>query len=80
MKKIDDAIMVSVGIKSTSKNDNPLVSIESKKEGMKMALMYNETIYDGQNNDWIHMVGQHMEFYSNIEQYISNLKIEQEKL
>lgn len=80
MKTIDDAIMVSVGIKSTGKNSNQLINIGTKKEGMKMALLYNETVYDGQNNDWMYMIGQHMEFYSNIEQYISNLKIEQEKL
>lgn len=80
MKAIDDAIMVSVGIKSTAKNNNQLICIGTKKEGMNMALMYNETIYDNQQNDWMHMIDQHMQFYSNIEQYMFNLKIEQEKL
>lgn len=80
MNTIDKAIMVSVGIKPTNKSEDYVASIETKKEGMDMALMYNETIYDNQENNWMHMIEQHMEFYSNIEQYMSNLKIEQEKL
>lgn len=51
-----------------------------KEEDKDMALLYNETIYDNRKNDWLQIASGHMDFYSNIRQYISNLKLEQEKL
>lgn len=75
----------SIGCEQTGKRpvlviQNDVENIDTKKEGIEVALMYNETIYDNQENNWMHMIERHMEFYSNIEQYMSNLKIEQEKL
>lgn len=78
MKKIDDAIKVSVGINSSTLKNDQIMNAETKKE--EIALVHKETIYENQDNDWLHIMGRQLDFYSNLEQYISNLKIEQEDL
>ncbi len=37
---------------------------------------WQETIFDGQQNDWLAMIRQQLEFYENVEQYLVNVEIE----
>lgn len=48
---------------------------DRESEETVMEYVQKETIFDGKKNDWRQFAGQQMEFYTNAEQYICNLKI-----
>lgn len=73
LKKVDDAVTVSLGMRKTKEVLQISQLIEKGCEGA-MTQTKRETIYDGIKSDWISLAEQQEQFFTNIKQYIINLK------
>lgn len=77
MKKVDTAIAVSMGIKNTAMTDLEEETAHSFEED---ELVKRETALDAENHDWIKFAESQLRFFSNVEQYVINLKCEKKEL
>ena len=77
MKKVDMAIAVSMGIKNSNMTD---VVQKAETSFEKVNLVKRETALDREDHDWVKFAEGQLRFFSNIEQYIINLKYEKNEL
>ena len=78
MRQVDAAIEISLGM---GKKNNGILnekSYDREKEGDIM--VKKSVIFDDQEQDWIKIAEQQLEFFTNIKQYIINLKCDKEQL
>ncbi len=77
MREVEKALSISVGANISASNENLLIR-EYREENTVM--MRKETKYDSVQNDWLKQMEEHYYFFSNIKQYVINLKLEETKL
>lgn len=81
MKKIEQAISVSLGTKADAENtENVSDDYYVRKEVCDMNLVRRDTDFDGKETDWLQLAEQQLKFFTDIKQYMVNLKIVQQNL
>ncbi len=73
LKNVDKAIAISLGICGEKQ-------LEEKGDDVLINIVKKETVYDGHPNDWMLLAERQLEFFTNIKQYIINLKCEKEQI
>jgi hypothetical protein len=80
MKEIERAISISLGTQKGTLDKDVLIADYTRDEVYDMNLVRSDTEYDGKANDWLLLAEQQLRFFSDIKQYMVNLKIIQQNL
>jgi len=80
LKSVDDAIVVSLGIRRIKEHINPWSELVKKGSDSIMIQEKKKTIYDEKKTDWMALAQQQLDFFININQYIINLENDKAKL
>ena len=80
MKEIERAISISLGTQKGTLDKDVLIADYTRDEVCDMNLVRRDTEYDGKANDWLLLAEQQLRFFSDIKQYMVNLKIVQQNL
>ncbi len=73
LQDVDKAIEISLGMRQEKK------PTEKGDDGV-MRMVKKETVYDEQSNDWMLLAEKQLEFFTNIKQYIVNLKCDKDQM
>jgi len=76
MKEIESAIFVSLGVKKSVEYEKALV-LDEYEEDCDVQLLKRETEFDKIKMNWMQLAEQQLMFFSEIKQYMINLKIVQ---
>lgn len=80
MKEIEQAISISLGTPKDTKYEANMIDDYTREEVDDVELVKRDTAFDGKENNWLYLAEQQLRFFTDIKQYMVNLRIVQQNL